>query len=189
MNLGSAQLDGLTLYNDQKSGEARAIWALLKLLGLPYREIELERTSDDLPILRDNRLIICKPSTALIHLAQRYDHRGRWLPQNGVQAKEVQGWLCIGMQELSKERGIDDASAVSNLQKTVQSAQFTLQTRFEPHLGRSSWLAGANPTIADVACYGHISLRPRQCQSLEELPNVVVWLNRLEKLMSAASAT
>ncbi|MNR47845.1 hypothetical protein D3C85_1669970 [compost metagenome] len=52
----------------------------------------------------------------------------------------------------------------------------------EGELGRRDFLAGSEPTIADVACYAYVSHAPEGNVSLGDYPNVRAWLARIENL-------
>jgi glutathione S-transferase len=49
-------------------------------------------------------------------------------------------------------------------------------------LARDPWLAGREPTLADVANYAYIARAPEGNVSLEPYPNVRAWLARVEAL-------
>ena len=52
----------------------------------------------------------------------------------------------------------------------------------EIHLDGRSWLVGDHPTIADVANYAYIAHAPEGDVSLDNYPNVRIWLDRIADL-------
>ena len=49
-------------------------------------------------------------------------------------------------------------------------------------LAQRDYLAGAAPTIADVACYAYVAHAPEGNVSLADYPHVRAWLARIENL-------
>ncbi|MNG33044.1 putative S-transferase [compost metagenome] len=52
----------------------------------------------------------------------------------------------------------------------------------DQELANSTYLAGSEPTIADVAAYSYIAHAPEGNVSLEDYGNVRAWLARIEAL-------
>ncbi|MCY1540820.1 hypothetical protein D9M68_764820 [compost metagenome] len=52
----------------------------------------------------------------------------------------------------------------------------------EGELAGRAFLAGAAPSIADVACYAYVAHAPEGNVSLEAYPRVRAWLGRIEGL-------
>ena len=52
----------------------------------------------------------------------------------------------------------------------------------EIHLDGRDWLVGDHPTIAEVANYAYIAHAPEGDVSLDNYPNVRIWLERIAKL-------
>jgi glutathione S-transferase len=49
-------------------------------------------------------------------------------------------------------------------------------------LGKTPWLAGKDPSIADVDVYGVVRYAPEGDFDLSAYPNVAAWITRLENL-------
>jgi glutathione S-transferase len=52
----------------------------------------------------------------------------------------------------------------------------------DSELAKQPWLAGREPTLADIANYSYIAHAPEGNVSLEPYPNVRAWLARIEAL-------
>jgi glutathione S-transferase len=52
----------------------------------------------------------------------------------------------------------------------------------DQELAHTTFLAGSEPTIADVAAYSYIAHAPEGNVSLEDYANVRAWLKRIEAL-------
>lgn len=52
----------------------------------------------------------------------------------------------------------------------------------ESQLGKSKFVAGVEPTIGDVACYGVLAFAREAAFDLSQYPNITAWMGRMEKL-------
>ncbi len=52
----------------------------------------------------------------------------------------------------------------------------------ERQLATNDWLAGSQPTIADIACYPYVALAPEGGVALAEFPAVLAWMQRIREL-------
>jgi glutathione S-transferase len=52
----------------------------------------------------------------------------------------------------------------------------------EGELAARDWLAGAAPTIADVACYSYVAHAPEGGIALDPYPRVRAWIGRVQAL-------
>ena len=52
----------------------------------------------------------------------------------------------------------------------------------ESELAQRDFLAGSEPTIADVACYAYVAHAPEGNVSLADYPRIRAWLSRIENL-------
>lgn len=68
-----------------------------------------------------------------------------------------------------------------NAEEVIARAH-TLLKVMDAELARSPFLAGAEPSIADVSNYSYIAHAPEGNVSLEPYPNVRAWLQRIETL-------
>ena len=55
----------------------------------------------------------------------------------------------------------------------------------DAHLAKRDWLALARPTIADVSCFGPISMLKVSGYDTDRWPNVTRWLDRIRALPRA----
>lgn len=68
-----------------------------------------------------------------------------------------------------------------NAEEVIARAH-TLLKVMDAELARSPFLAGAEPSIADVSNYSYTAHAPEGNVSLEPYPNVRAWLQRIETL-------
>ena len=68
-----------------------------------------------------------------------------------------------------------------NAEEAIGRAHGLLKV-MDAELGDKSFLIGAKPSIADIACYTYIAHAPEGNVSLQDVPNVRAWLARIEAL-------
>jgi glutathione S-transferase len=68
-----------------------------------------------------------------------------------------------------------------NAEEAITRAHNLLKV-MEVELGKTTYLAGSEPTIADVSAYSYIAHAPEGNVSLDDYTNVRAWLARVEAL-------
>lgn len=136
------------------------------------------------PMLGVDGDFVWDSSAVLVYLGQRFGS-GSWLPADALETARVVQWLALAQSELlhglvrvrhimrgSRSGGIGDA------RRTSRAGLDTL----EHQLARTDWLAGAAPTIADVACYPHTARAGESGFELREYSRIRGWIDRIEAL-------
>jgi glutathione S-transferase len=97
----------------------------------------------------------------------------------------VQRWLSVAAGEVAygpaAARLITVFGARLNADEVIARAHVLLQ-RLESVLATQDWLAGARPTIADVAIYSYVARAPEGNVDLAGYPAVNAFLRRVEAL-------
>ncbi|AWK85479.1 glutathione S-transferase family protein [Azospirillum thermophilum] len=187
----------LILHSIPLSGHCHRVELLLRMLGLPFetvpadadvRKSEAFRTRNpfgQIPVLEDGDLVLADSNAILVYLALRYDPERRWLPDDPVKAARVQRWLSVAAGEVAfgpaRARLIVQFKAAFDHEAACRLATRLLGL-MEEHLGRSPFLAGTEPTIADLACYSYVAHAPEGGIPLDPYPAVRAWLERVEAL-------
>lgn len=187
----------MILYGVPLSGHCHRVELLLRLLGLPYRteaagadvrstEAFLAKNPfGQIPVLEDGDFVLTDSNAILVYLATRYDPERRWLPTDPVKAARVQRWLSVAAGEIAFGPA---AARINALFKgnfdPEQSRRVAGRVLgwLEAHLTKARWLAGEDPTIADLAIYGYTAHAPEGGISLDPYPAVRAWLDRVEAL-------
>lgn len=187
----------ITLYALPVSGHSHRVELLLRMLDLPYDYVSVDnqrRKIDDflqlnpwgqVPVLVDGEQVIADSNAIMVYLIKRYAPASHWLPQDAVGAAQTQQWLGKaagevrygpGSARLIKQFGVaeDYSAALAVTQR--------LLPHLEQHLGSRQFLATAQPTLADLACYSYIAAAPEGGISLQPYPAIRQWLARIEKL-------
>ncbi|NIE77724.1 glutathione S-transferase [Pantoea sp. Ap-967] len=189
----------IKFYNFPKSGHAHRIELMLSLLGLPAEQVFVDLAKGahkqpeflalnpfgQVPVIDDNGTVIADSNAILVYLASTYDPSGQWLPHDPVAAARVQRWLSVAAGPLAfgpaAARLVTVFGAAFNPDEVIGRAH-TLLKVIDSELAKAAFLAGSQPTIADVANYSYIAHAPEGNVSLEPYPNVRAWLARIEAL-------
>jgi glutathione S-transferase len=180
------------------SGHAHRAQLFLSLIGVEAELIEVDLAGGahkkpeflkmnpfgQVPVLEDGDIVIADSNSILVYLAKKYG-KTDWLPDDVVQAAQVQRWLSVAAGQLAY------GSAAARL-VTVFGAKFdtdevigrghALLKILEGLLSQQEWLAAGRPTIADVALYSYTAGAPEGNVDLEPYPAVRQWLARIEAL-------
>lgn len=181
------------------SGHAHRVELFLSLLDLPVELIDVDlkggaqkapgflamNAFGQVPVLEDGDVVISDSTAILVYLASKYDAARNWLPQEPVQAAEVQRWLSVASGQLAQgpaaARMVKLFNAPFDHDRAKQIAA-QLYAVLDAHLEKRAFLIGARPTIADIALYSYTAHAPEGGVSLEPYPSIRAWLARIEAL-------
>jgi glutathione S-transferase len=191
-------MQAIKLYNFPRSGHAHRVELMLSLLQLPTELIFVDLAKGahkqpeflalnafgQVPVIDDQGVVLADSNAILVYLAQKYGD-GRWLPADPVGAAKVQRWLSVAAGPIAfgpaRARLITVFGAPHNAEEAIARSHDVLKV-IDQELGRTTFLAGNEPTIADVAAYSYIAHAPEGNVSLEDYANVRAWLTRIEAL-------
>ena len=190
-----------TLYGNAISGNCWKPAFMLRQRGLPFRWAEVDilqrqsRTPEFLalnpngrvPLLQlpDGRLL-AESNAMLLHLGEDTP----WLPGEAYDRAKVYEWLFF--EQYSHEPAIATVRFwVAYLHKQEEWREKIAETMvkgyaalgvMETQLARTLFLAGAAPTLADVALYAYTHVAGDGGYRLDEYPAVRAWLARFAAL-------
>ena len=191
-------MQAIKLYNFPRSGHAHRVELMLSLLKLPTELIFVDLAKGEhkqptflalnafgqVPVIDDEGVVLADSNAILVYLAQKYGN-GRWLPADPVGAANVQRWLSVAAGPIAfgpaRARLITVFGAPYNAEEVIAYAHTVLKV-IDHELADTAYLVGTEPTIADVAAYSYIAHAPEGNVSLDEYPNIRVWLARIEAL-------
>lgn len=188
----------IRLYRFALSGHCHRVELFLNLLGLPYEAIDVDlrqresKTPEFLsknafgqvPVIEDGEVTLADSNAILVYLEGKYGS-GSWMPRDPLGAARVQRWLSVAAGQVAFGPAAARAAVVfgGNVDCTPLITRATLLLGvMEQELSASPWLAGREPTIADVANYSYIAHAPEGNVSLDPYPAVRAWLARVEAL-------
>ncbi|MCX2543432.1 glutathione S-transferase [Pseudomonas sp. COW5] len=191
-------MQAIKLYNFPRSGHAHRVELMLSLLQLPTELIFVDLAKGEhkqpdylainsfgqVPAIDDNGVVLADSNAILVYLAQKYGN-GRWLPGDPVGAARVQRWLSAAAGPIAfgpaAARLVTVFGAKLNADEAITRAHNLLKV-MDLELGKTPFLVGSEPTIADVSAYSYIAHAPEGNVSLDDYGNVRAWLARIEAL-------
>jgi glutathione S-transferase len=188
-------LHGFTL-----SGHCHRVELFARLLGLPLQVLQVDLAGGaqrkpeflalnrfaQVPVINDNGTVVADSNAILTYLALRYAPE-HWLPREPLAAARMQRWLSVAAGPLARSaaaaravkvfrRDVDTTAAVTEAQQLFTRIDAEIQASGEP------WLAGTEPSIADLALYTYTAHAPEGGIALEPYPAIRAWLARVEAL-------
>ena len=191
-------MQAIKLYNFPRSGHAHRVELMLSLLKLPTELIFVDLAKGEhkqpaflalnafgqVPVIDDQGVVLADSNAILVYLAQKYGN-GRWLPADPVGAAKVQRWLSAAAGPIAfgpaRARLSTVFGAPYNAAEVIAYAHTVLKV-IDHELASTPYLAGTEPTIADVAVYSYVAHAPEGNVSLDEYANIRAWLARIEAL-------
>ncbi|MCB1960869.1 MAG: glutathione S-transferase family protein [Rhodocyclaceae bacterium] len=189
---------GLRLYGFALSGHSHRVSLFLSLLQLRYEHIEVDLAGGahkrpdflrmnpfgQVPVLQDGDFTLPDSNAILVYLAKR-DGTASWWPDDAVGAGRVQRWLSVAAGPLAAGPAAARRWVVFGKQApdpALVERSHALLAVMEAALVESPFLAGAAPTLADIACYSYTAHAPEGGVSLSGYPHLRAWLARIEAL-------
>lgn len=189
----------IKLYGFPLSGHSHRVELMLSLLGLPSEFILVDlkqgahktpeflatlNSFGQVPAIDDNGTILTDSNAILVYLANRYGD-GQWLPSDPVGQARVQRWLSAAAGQLhagpaSARLAVVFGADVDTV--TAISRSHALLALVEQQLSQSRFLAGEQPSIADIAFYTYVAHASEGNVSLADYPQVRAWLASIEAL-------
>lgn len=177
---------------------------LLAMLALPYERIEVDMYGGEhkrepflalnpfgqMPALQDGDYAIGDSHACLVYLARKYDQTNRWLPVGAEGEGKVAEWLSKSANEVHqgpwmKRAKIRRPEAIKLADAEIDARCDHILKIMDRELASRQWLALARPTIADVACFGPISMLKVSNYDTDKWPNVTRWLADFRALPGA----
>jgi len=187
----------IKLYRNPLSGHCHRVELMLAFLDLPYETYDLDMAKGahkapdylemsplgQVPAIEDNGVVLSDSNAIITYLVKAYPDGHVWIPEDPVQAAEIQRWLSIAAGEIAS--GPCAARLVTlfgvdldhDLAKEKAHALFAVM---EPFLKESRFLVGESISLADIAGYSYIAHAPEGGVSLAPYPAIRHWLARIE---------
>jgi len=187
------------LYQHPLSGHSHRVRLLLALLKIDATihhvdlmngehktpEFLAKNAAGQVPVLEDGEVTLSDSNAILVYLATRYDKSGHWYPEDPIQRARIQKYLSIAAGPVASgpaaARLVNVFGAGLDIEHAKKVAA-TILGQLNDHLASNTWLAGTDPTIADVANYAYIAHAPEGDVSLASYPYVTRWLSKIEAL-------
>lgn len=182
------------LYGISLSGHVHRVRLFLSILKLDYTFVEASMQSPEvlrlnplgqIPVFEDGEIILTDSNAILVYLAKTYAPGSHWLPEDPLGAAHVQKWFSIAAGELRYGPAMARAATIWKRPEEIGPAQTKAEKLLpfmEGELTMHSYLAGKQPTLADLACYAYTARAPEGGISLQPYPNIRKWLDGVEAL-------
>lgn len=189
----------IKLYGFPLSGHSHRVELMLSLLGLPSEFIPVDlkqgaqKSADfmanlnsfgQVPVIDDNGTVLADSNAILVYLATTYGN-GQWLPSDPVGQARVQRWLSAAAGQLHGGPAAARLAVVFGAEVdtvSVINRSHALLRVVEQQLSQSRFLAGEQPSIADIAFYTYLAHAPEGNVSLADYSQVRAWLAAIEAL-------
>lgn len=191
----------IVLYGLTLSGHCHRVELFLHLLGLPVQVVQVDLAGgehhkpaflalnrfEQIPVIDDNGTVVADSNAILTYLALRYAPDSAWLPREPVAAARMQRWLSLSAGPLARGAAVARAAKVFRRDTDTAAAVKEAELLFsrvdaEIRAGGTPWLAGEEPTLADLAMYAYTAHAPEGNISLEPYPAIRAWIARVEAL-------
>lgn len=188
----------IQLHRMALSGHCHRVELFLSLLGLQYRAVDVDLARRDhkspeflamnafgqVPVLQDGDVTLADSNAILVYLEGKYAP-GQWLPRDPLGAARVQRWFSAAAGQVAfgpaAARAIKVFGRSDDIAPMVARANLLLAV-MDGELATQPWLAGREPTLADIANYSYIARAPEGHIPLDPYSNVRAWLSRVEAL-------
>lgn len=200
----------LKLFKARRSGNCYKVELFMRMNGIAYEtecvdvlnranqtaRFEAVSAFQQVPALQDGDDFIWDSQAILVHLAVR--HAPRWIPPaHSIAHSHMHQWLAVAANEIGNSLqpmrlvhliGTHEAAHHMDVAQELFDACgcrrrcHRVLSRMEMRLQESAWLAGAQPTLADIACHAYTSLAHQGRIDLTAYPAVSAWLRRITEL-------
>jgi len=190
---------GFTLYGSWLSGPSYKVGLMLSLTGqtFAYRALDLpkgaHKTPDYLavnrygqvPALRHGDFTLVQSNTILDYLS---DLTGKYRGGNAATTWHAKEWLAWEADRLApgvyrsrfyNRFAPNTDPAVIKVYRDAGEAGLKV---LDGQLAKTKWLAGAEPTIADIGCWCPVAYLEEAKFALGDFPHVKAWSERLAAL-------
>lgn len=194
----------IRLHATMQSINAYKVRLLLALLDLPFELVEIDMYGGEhkrepflslnpfgqMPAMEDGDFTIADSHACLVYLARRYDSSNRWLPVDAEGEAKVAEWMSKSANEIHqgpwmKRAKIRRPDAITVPDEEIDARCDHILGIMDRHLTDREWLALDHATIADVSCYGPISLLDISGYDTSRFTAVRAWMDRITQLPGA----
>jgi glutathione S-transferase len=191
----------LKLYTGLGSGNAYKAELMLHLLDVPFEAVSVSIPRGEhrnpeflrlnpfgqIPVLVDGDTVLTDSQAILAYLATAHGGSAteRWWPREPKALAAVMRWLSVAGNEI--QNTLTAARAVKLLRWPLDydravSRGYALLRLMDDHLQARDWLATADATVADIACYPYTLLAAEGGIDTRPYRAVEAWLRRVESL-------
>ncbi len=197
----------MKLYYDPVTVNCRKVLAGFNLIGTEFKEEKVDyfngghkspeytaiNPNQSLPALVDDGFTVWESNAILQYAADKAGNESVY-PKDLKTRTDVNRWLlwesnqwfpsCYIWLVENVVKPILGDKPDNNILKEATPKFHQLAAIIDKTVGTQPWLCGKNVTIADIAVAAPMHLHPWQKLPLEQHPNLVAWMSRVEALPS-----
>ena len=177
---------------------------LLAILDVPFELVEIDMYDGEhkrepflslnrfgqMPALEDGEFHVGDSHACLVYLARKFDASNTWLPVGAEAEAKVAEWMSKSANEVHqgpwmKRAKIRRPDAIKVPDEDIDARCDHILGFMDAQLGGSQWLAADHATIADVSCFGPVSLLDISGYDTGRWSNVRAWMDRIRALPGA----
>ncbi len=194
----------IKLHGTLQSINTYKVRLLLSLLDLPFELVEIDMYGGEhkrepflslnpfgqMPALEDGDFAIGDSHACLVYVARKHDPVNRWLPADAAGEARVAEWLSKSANEVHqgpwmKRAKIRRPDAIKLPDAEIDARCDQILGLMDGHLADRDWLALDRATIADISCYGPVSMLDVSGYDTARWPAVRGWMQRIAALPGA----
>lgn len=194
----------LRLHSTMASINGYKVRILLSILDLDYELVDIDMYDGEhkrepflslnrfgqMPAMTDGDFTIADSHACLVYLARKYDAAGRWLPADAESEARVAEWLSKSANEVHqgpwmKRAKVRRPEAIKVSDEEIDARCDYILGIMDAHLAERDWLALPHASIADISCFGPISMLPDSGYETNRFVNLTHWLDRVRDLPGA----
>lgn len=188
----------IKLYDLERSGNCYKARLMLSLLGQRYERVSVDISKGEqklpeflsinplgsVPVVEDNGVVVRDSAAILVYLGSKYG-KGKWYPDTPKAMAKIQQWLAVSSNEIFHGLALTRAMKLA-LRPGDPTANEAVGKRvmglLEARLKDHKWLATAEASVADIACYPYAAMMAHVDFPLGPFPSVQAWFKRIEAL-------
>lgn len=194
----------IRLHATMQSINAYKVRLFLAVLDVPYELVEIDMYGGEhkrepflslnrfgqMPALEDGDFPIGDSHACLVYIARKHDPSNRWLPTDAEGEARVAEWLSKSANEIHqgpwmKRAKIRRPDAITLTDTEIDARCDQILGIMDAHLANRDWLALDHATIADLSCYGPISMLDVSGYDTARWTSLRAWMQRVTELPRA----
>jgi glutathione S-transferase len=194
----------IRLHTTLQSINGYKVRLLLAILDLPVERIDIDMYGGEhkrepylslnpfgqMPALEDGAYHVADSHACLAYVARKYDRSSRWFPADAESEAKVVEWLAKSANEIHqgpwmKRAKIRRPDAITLPDAEIDARCDHVLGIMDTVLSKRDWLALDHATIADLSCYGPISLLDISGYDTGRWSNLRAWMQRITEIPGA----
>jgi glutathione S-transferase len=188
-----------TLHGIWLSGPTYKVALMLSLCGEPFDYVHVDLRAGDhkqpryleknrygqVPCLQDQQMNFCQSASILQYLAETF---GKFGGATAAERARIREWMFWEFDRLapsiyrSRAFRAGFRQADDSVKSMYEGEGKTALGVLDAELGKSEWLVGGQPSIADIDVYGVVHYAADGGFDLAAFPNITAWRARFEAL-------